>query len=171
LEEAIGGCDSPQNYSCGVPPPSGSNVVDLNRYPNASIANGVSCLIHQTDPTDPDESTGQDYFATFGAPSPYPFQILAGSGNPMVSTGLAPGTPVTGSPSIVSLPIYDQSTLLTAGTTTAVTFVGFLQVFINAVDQYGNVNVTVLNVIGCGNNASGTAVAGSSPVPIRLITP
>jgi hypothetical protein len=54
-----------------------------------------------------------------------------------------------------------------------VTIVGFLQVFINSVDQYGNVDVTVLNVAGCGNGTelTSTAVTGSSPVPIRLITP
>jgi len=52
--------------------------------------------------------------------------------------------------------------------------VGFLQVFINGVDQYGNVDVTVLNVSGCSNGGSqpvGSAVAGTSPVPVRLITP
>jgi hypothetical protein len=50
--------------------------------------------------------------------------------------------------------------------------VGFLQVFINSVDQYGNVNVTVLNVAGCGNGNNPTLnpVSGSSPVPVRLIT-
>ncbi|HWJ48492.1 MAG TPA: hypothetical protein VNS62_12615, partial [Candidatus Udaeobacter sp.] len=67
--------------------------------------------------------------------------------------------------------IYDETTPISAGTITPVTFVGFLQVFINAVDQYGNINVTVLNVAGCSNDATGTPVAGSSPVPVRLITP
>jgi hypothetical protein len=50
--------------------------------------------------------------------------------------------------------------------------VGFLQVFVNqVVDNNGTLNVTVLNVAGCGDNASTTTSApGSSPVPIRLIT-
>jgi hypothetical protein len=65
---------------------------------------------------------------------------------------------------------------IAASGTTKVTIVGFLQVFINQVDQWGNVSVTVLNVAGCSNgngpdSVSGTAVTGSSPVPIRLITP
>ena len=174
-EEAIGGCDSPQNFSCGVPPPSGTNIVDLNRYPNASIADGVSCLIHQTDTTNFASSSGQDALSPFGSPSAYPFQILAGGGNPLVTVAerkITAGTPITSSSSIVSLPIYDETTPITPGNASnPVTFVGFLQVFINAVDQYGNVNVTVLNVTGCSNNASGTVVAGRSPVPIRLITP
>lgn len=47
---------------------------------------------------------------------------------------------------------------------TNVTFIGFLQVFINAVDVNGNRLVTVLNVTGCGNgtNATGSPVQGSS---------
>jgi len=172
FEEAVAGCDSAQNYSCGV---SGNNVVDLSRYPDASNARAVSCLINQADTTDVDDSTGQDYLNAsgnpFGAPSVYPFQILAGSANPLA---LPTGSPVSVSSSIVSLPIYDQATPITSGTT-AVTFVGFLQVFINAVDQYGNVNVTVLNVAGCSNgggvDVSPSPVSGTSPVPVRLITP
>jgi Flp pilus assembly protein TadG len=176
IEEAIGGCDSPQNYSCGVPPPSGTNAVDLFDYPNASIATGVSCLIHQTDTTNTTTSSGQDYLNSFAAPSAYPFQILAGSSDALVtSASLAKDSPVSVSPSIVSLPIYDETTPITQGNANnPVTFVGFLQVFINAVDQYGNIQVTVLNVSGCSNGSSGnvstSTVAGTSPVPIRLIT-
>ena len=50
----------------------------------------------------------------------------------------------------------------------------FLQVFINGVDTTSsNVNVTVLNVAGCSNSATASTptVSGSSPVPVRLITP
>jgi hypothetical protein len=41
------------------------------------------------------------------------------------------------------------------------------------VDLSGNRLVTVLNVTGCGNgtNPPGSALSGSSPVPVRLITP
>jgi hypothetical protein len=145
-------------------------------YPGVnSITNAVQCLIHQTDANNTTSSSGQDYLnatVTFGDPSAYPFQILAGSSNPL-GAGLA-GTPITSSNSIVSLPIYDQTAAtLTSNSTTPVTFVGFLQVFINAVDGNGNRLVTVLNVSGCGNgtNATGNPVYGSSPVPFRLITP
>ncbi len=112
-------------------------------------------------------------------PSSYPFQISAGSSNPLVGGGgLVSGTPVSVSASIVSLPIYDQTdpnATLSNGGTTNVTFVGFLQVFINAVDQFGNVSVTVLNVAACGNGqttpVANQPVIANSPVPIRLITP
>jgi hypothetical protein len=156
-----------------------ANAVDLTKHnPGVnSITNAVQCLIHQTDATNLTSSSGQDYLKTtgaFGYPSAYPFQILVGSSNPL-GAGLA-GTPTTTSNSIVSLPIYDQNapgSTLTSNATTNVTFIGFLQVFINAVDLNGNRLVTVLNVSGCGNgtNATGSPVQGSSPVPVRLITP
>jgi hypothetical protein len=87
---------------------------------------------------------------------------------------LTSGTPVTASNSIVSLPIYDPANPIATTGTSPVTIVGFLQVFINGVDQYGNIDVVVLNVAGCSNGTGqpvGTAIAGSSPVPVRLITP
>lgn len=170
-EDAIEGCDAPDNYQCGVP---NANTVDLTKHnPGVnSMTNAVQCLIHQTDATNLTSSSGQDYLNTFAAPSAYPFQILAGSSNPIGP--ILAGSPISNSSSIVSLPIYDQTTVtLTSNTTAPVTFVGFLQVFINAVDVNGNRSVTVLNVNGCGNgtNPTGTPVRGSSPVPIRLITP
>jgi Flp pilus assembly protein TadG len=173
-EDAIESCDAPTNYQCGV---TNANAVDLTKHnPGVnSITNAVKCLIHQTDATNLTSSSGQDYLkttGTFGYPSAYPFQILVGSSNPL-GAGLA-GTPITTSNSIVSLPIYDQTTVtLTSNTISNVTFMGFLQVFINAVDVNGNRLVTVLNVTGCGNgtNPTGSPVQGSSPVPVRLITP
>ncbi len=174
-EWAIGGCDQATNYACGV---QNANTVDLSINPDTDTSNGVQCLIHQNTSGDISNPTGQDYFnAGYILPPPagYPFQILAGTANPMVTAGLPSGTPITNSTSIVSLPIYDDTAVtLTPGVTNPVTFVGFLQVFINAVDQKGNVNVTVLNVAGCGNGTDetlGPPVLGTSPVPTRLITP
>lgn len=174
-EEAIEGCDAPTNYQCGVP---NAGTVDLpKKNPGVnSITNAVQCLIHQTDATNITSSSGQDYLkttGTFGDPSAYPFQILAGSSNPL-GAGLA-GTPITNGNSIISLPIYDQTAVAIDSTsigTINVTFIGFLQVFINAVDGNGNRLVTVLNVTGCGNGTNPTAapITGSSPVPVRLIT-
>jgi hypothetical protein len=83
------------------------------------------------------------------------------------------GSAITSSSSIVSLPIYDGLALATGTQQPAVTIVGFLQVFINSVDATGNLNVTVMNVAGCGNAvpSGATPVTGTSPVPVRLITP
>src|SRR5579859_5953924 len=175
-ETAVVGCDQPTNYSCGVPPsanPPYPNVVDLSNNPNPANVDAAQCLIYQGNTGDTTASSGQDYF---GLPGSYPFQILAGVNTPLGKNGLA-GSPVSVSPSIVSLPIYDDtdaSVTLTSGGTSNVTFVGFLQVFINAFDSKGNINVTVLNVAGCSNgspNPVGPSVTTNSPLPVRLITP
>jgi Flp pilus assembly protein TadG len=167
-ENAITGCDQSTHYQCGI---QGQNTVDLSENPAGSgdTMNGVQCLIREGDPTDA-QPDGQDTLSPYGQPSTYPFQILAGSSHPL--TGLR-GNPISGSNSIVSLPIYDDTTVLSGSGQTSVTFVGFLQVFINGVDQYGNIDLTILNVAGCGNGTGtvGSPALGSSPVPVRLITP
>jgi len=178
-QQSIGGCDSPINYQCGV---QNANIVDLStENPGASgdTTNGTLCLTNQADVAVTGEPTGQDYFNPFAAPTPpIPFQILSGTRNALGASFA--GTPISTSTSIVSLPIYDNGTTsnpikIASGGTTPVTFVGFLQVFINAVDGNGNVYVTVLNVAGCGNGngapVGSNPVTGTSPVPIRLITP
>jgi Flp pilus assembly protein TadG len=173
-EKAIAGCDQSTTYQCGV---QNMNTVDLAENPGEftnDTMNGVQCLTHQSDPATTNAPTGQDTLSSYAAPSAYPFQILAGTNSPLVSAGLAANTPITSSTSVVSLPIYDQNAVaIRPNGTTPVTIVGFLQVFINAADQAGNVSVTVLNVAGCGNGSgsTGSPVTGSSPVPVRLITP
>ena len=175
-EQAIAGCDQATPYQCGVP---NGNYVDLSENPGlhtGDTMNGVECLINQADPNPNDQPSGQDTLSPYAAPSSYPFQILAGSSNPLLPEGLASGAPITTSSSVVSLPIYDDqnANIRNDGGVHAVTVIGFLQVFINSTDQYGNVSVTVLNVTGCSNGGGGnvgTPVTGSSPVPVRLITP
>ncbi len=178
-EQAIAGCDQTTVYYCGVssgsPIGNGPNMVDLSENPWATndTTDGVMALLHEgnANPNLGGQPTGQDTLNPYPAPTAYPFQILAGSSNPL--PGLANLTPITTSTSIVSVPIYDPANPIAATGTSPVTIVGFLQVFINGVDQYGNVDVVVLNVAGCGNGnpALGSPVAGSTPVPIRLITP
>jgi hypothetical protein len=168
--QAIAGCDQSTQYQCGV---QLANVADLSENPGrGDTTDGAQCLIHQgTTNNDTLAPLGQDMLQPFPAATPnYPFQILAGTSNPLTAVQ---GNLITSSTSIVSLPIYDSSavTNFPSGVTTPVTVIGFLQVFINYVDGNGNLNVTVMNVAGCGNAASGTAVTGSSPVPVRLITP
>jgi Flp pilus assembly protein TadG len=167
-EQAIAGCDQTTQYQCGT---LNANTVDLtaeNPAASGDTTNGVTALIGENNPSS-NQPDGQDYLNAYASPSSYPFQILAGGSNPYLSAGSA----VSGSSSIVTVPIYyyTGSSTQIGPATTPVTIVGFLQVFINAVDLYGNVNVTVLNVSGCGNgtNTTGTAVTGSSPVPIRLV--
>ena len=169
-ERAITGCDQSTNYQCGS---QNRNTVDLSENPAFShdTRDAVQCLTRQSDDTNYTSPSGQDTLNPYAAPSGFPFEILAGTSTPLA--GLS-GKPISSSNSIVSLPIYDDATTLNNSGQTSVTFVGFLQVFINAVDQYGNINVTILNVSGCSDGTGGSVGApalGSSPVPIRLITP
>jgi hypothetical protein len=186
--QAIAGCDQSTQYQCGVPASSATNPYQVNLSENpvatGDTTNGVQCLIHENS-IDLTQTEGQDLllpqgtFATGSLPPDYPFQIQVGSHSPLLnatppvpSTGL-----ITASSSIISLPIYDSppgvNTINPTGPTN-VTIVGFLQVFINVVDANGNVYVTVLNVSGCGNGTtpvSSYPLYGTSPVPVRLITP
>ncbi|HEY3615667.1 MAG TPA: pilus assembly protein TadG-related protein [Candidatus Sulfotelmatobacter sp.] len=162
-QAAIAGCDQSTVYACGIV--GGGAQADLTFNPgkaSGDTATATQCLIHQT--------AGQDVLDS----TAFPFRIQAGLGNPVITNAQ-----ITSSNSIVSVPIYDD----TQGTTNPVAFtvdqppvtiVGFLQVFINSLDTTnGNINVTVLNVAGCSNTATASTptVTGSSPVPIRLITP
>jgi Flp pilus assembly protein TadG len=166
-QEAIAGCDQTTAYQCGVTGSLTPNQVDLTENPIGSAgdtATAVQCLTHES--ALGAAPSGQDTLLT----TSLPYQIQAGTANPI--PGMTSGTVISSSNSIVSLPIYD-GTALGGGTQPPVNIVGFLQVFINYVDANGNPNVTVLNVAGCGNGViAGTPpLNGTSPVPVRLITP
>jgi len=159
-QEAIGGCDQSTVYACGIV--GGGTRADLSFNPgktSGDTATATECRIHQ--------SAGQDVLDS----TQFPFQIRAGLGNPVITSGV-----ITSSNSIVTMPIYDDvgaGAFPTDQASVPVTIVGFLQVFINGIDTTtGNINVTVLNVAGCSNTATDSTptVSGSSPVPIRLIT-
>jgi hypothetical protein len=142
------------------------NQIDLSENPGGAAgdtAMGLACLLTNSTTLPLD---GQDQLRS----TSYPFVAFAGDANPLRISG-----PIANSNSIMTLPIYDDTagggTINTTGTTN-VTIVGFLQVFVNDVDPNGNVQVTVMNVAGCGSNAFTNApVNSNSPIPIRLITP
>jgi Flp pilus assembly protein TadG len=152
-QEAIGGCDQSTTYACGTV--DGGAQADLTINPGGAggdTLTAAQCLIHQ--------AVGRDVLDT----SVFPYQIGAGAGNPVVTSGT-----ITSSNSIVTLPIYDNARLKDKSQP-EINIVGFLQVFITNVNSDGSLAMTVLNVAGCGNAASSPAVSGTSPVPIRLIT-
>ncbi len=170
-QQAIAGCDNTTPYQCGVPfgGPS-STQVDLTENPyggggDTSVA--AQCLIHAS--STGQANSGQDTLVT----SSFPFQIQSGTGNPIGGSGVASGSNISSSASIVTLPIYDSALPLPAGLQPDVTVIGFLQVFINYINADGSLYVTVLNVSGCSDTSTSGSpfVTGSSPVPIRLITP
>ncbi len=169
FQEASGGCDQSTVYACGTP--AGAQY-DLTENPVNPAGSGgdtptaVACLINN--------SIGRDTLAGYPGPATFPFQIQAGFGNPLVqaggTTGVKNNDVITTSNSIVTIPIYDS----TPGVPLPpqVTIIGFLQVFINQINLDGGLNVTVVNISGCSNNAAANpTVAGTSPVPVRLITP
>lgn len=166
-QQAVAGCDQNTVYQCGVQYSSAPNPnqVDLSENPSGPTgdsATAAQCLINGG------TGVGQDTLATTGGMAQIPYQFTAGSANVYgVSHSL-----ISSSNSIVSLPIFDQ-TMGPLPANGAVTIIGFLQVFINSVDAFGSVNVTVLNVAGCGDQATSSTqvVSGTSPVPVRLITP
>ncbi|MCL5671486.1 MAG: pilus assembly protein TadG-related protein [Acidobacteria bacterium] len=133
-------------------------------------ASGVDCLIHEQG------GSGQDIMTinpsgTLGNL----WTITAGSNNPYGYSGA-----LSSSDSIVTLPMYDGTTLCPGGSCPSqatVTVNGYLQLFIIGTDQLGNVNAYVMNVIPCPGSAASSgsggtpavSSGGSSPVPVRLI--
>jgi hypothetical protein len=139
-------------------PPAGNNATAL----------GGECLIHASTAG---PAKGQDLLQNLGPwpTSPIQFQAQSGPQN---------GNLVTTSSSIVTIPIFDNTTFSLSPTT--VTVVGFLQAFINRVNPgpappAGSINITVLNVTGCSTTPNANPVvvgaSGTSPIPVRLITP
>ena len=170
FQSEIAGCDQTTVYACGTPTAVTPNLTENPEYltpASGDTATGIQCLTNSL--------SGSDQLAGGSATPDYPFQIMAGFGNPLVQAGVVNNDDiVTTSNSIVTLPIFDSSGPPTAPLPPVVTVVGYLQVFIDGVSggpTGGYPTVTVLNVSGCTNAAGGNpTVAGSSPVPIRLIT-
>jgi Putative Flp pilus-assembly TadE/G-like len=164
-QAAIAGCDQNTVYACGTANATNYDLTENPVYPTAptgDTATAAACLTNYPG--------GQDTLVL----GVYPFKIEAGMSNPLVAQGVVNDNDVvTTSNSIVTIPIFDSPALTATPLPAQVTIVGFLQVFINSVDTTttGNVNVTVMNVSGCSNTATTAAVNGTSPVPVRLITP
>ncbi len=165
-------CSNPTPISCGTTvtaPAVNQLLLDDTVFPDGHFGpaqDGVECLIHQN------PGNGQD---TLNLPLTYPMQIQVGGNHPLSGTVLSTNDFVTTSDSLVTIPVYDQTGASDRPTSaTSVNVIGFLQVFIQDAFQgggwkAGQVDVIVVNVLGCGNSASGTPVMASSAVPVRLI--
>jgi hypothetical protein len=145
------------------------NQPDGSSSSAATIAG--QCLIH---------GSGQAYAANCTSPldqdcldtTKTPFVMEAGSFlvGKTTGTAISAGDPVMSSDSVVSLPIYDSTNGAPHGPGYSATIIGFLQAFVNNVDDNGFFTVTVLNVTGCGNSTSLEPVIGAGEtVPVRLI--
>lgn len=170
-ERSIGCVDVATSYqvlNCGggAAQTQWDDRINPGRLPgNNATSQGGQCLIHASS----EGSGGQDVLTEPGIMFSAPYQIKQQG-----------GSLVTTSNSIVAIPIIDTTnTLPPRGG--PVTVVGFLQAFINQVDDgttappEGSINITVLNIAGCSpiNNGANPVVGASatSPVPVRLITP
>jgi hypothetical protein len=152
-----------------VPIACNSSVnIDTSNYPSRDVetASAVDCLTStQNDAGD------QVDFNNF--PSP-PFQFLVGTDDPIAN---AAGKDVFVSNSLVTVPVYNSTG---SAPTSPVQIIGFVQLFLNprgfAVPTGGqtayHVRTTVINMVGCGTNATGQPILGngSSAVAVRLIS-
>jgi len=142
--------------------------------PNGAAEQGLQCLIHTNTPGPGVQQ--QDFLD--------PANFQASAGPPQISPGtfnqarynIAGNAVMDTSDSIITVPLYKAATTMPPPNN-QVTIVGFLQLFVNYVGAgpgaaSDDINVYILNVIGCGNSAaSGTPVSGGgvSPIPVRLI--
>jgi len=159
------GASYQQNITACNPTPiaCGQTVnLDVSAGP-ADIPNNVlaiDCLIGAAAPG------GQD---TINASS-FPFAIET-------HNGVATGTQVTTSRSVVTIPVY-QSVPGSPPATTGVEVIGFVQAFVSSVNAVTGdpTTILILNVSACSASAraSGGPPVGlneGSPVPVRLIHP
>ena len=153
---------------CVQTPISCSSMVDLDSsaYPtrDTETRQAVNCLTHS------DNDNG-DSVDNSGGPNP-PFVFDAGDDNPLAPP---PGTKLLVSDSVVTVPVYNSTGAIP---TSPVQVIGFVQLFLNP-DGKGSPNpipepikTTVINLVGCGTNATGQAIMGNggSPVAVRLLS-
>ena len=165
-----GGTDFERNIECCNPTPISCGAtatplpIDTTVFPESASGpaqSGVECLIHQR------PGNGMDIL---GMPVNYPLQIEVGNNHPLAGSVLSANDLVTTSDSLVTIPVYDG--LATPGA--SVNIIGFLQVFIvqsfaGGGPKAGEFQVTVVNVAGCGSNATAAPVSSTSAIPVRLI--
>ncbi len=163
-QQSVAGCVQ-KSVSCGDDSVANSNV-DLDRAsvatdPDAQVA--VNCLAHTQnnfgDKIDPTLTPGQ------------PFQFIGGNDNPAPA---AQGAHVMVSDSLVTLPVVDVSPGANYPAN-PVKVIGFVQLFLDPTGfatPSASVPATIINVAGCGKNATGEPILGNgnSPVAVRLIT-
>ena len=167
-------CCNPTPISCGSTatlPAVNQLSVDTTVNPEAGSTpaqSGIECLIHQR------PGNGQDNLLA-GPPLTYPLQIQVGNNHPLAGFVLSTNDLVTTSDSLVTLPVYDPNQPGENPPGVNVNVIGFLQVFIQQTfpggggPKLGEFRVTVVNVLGCGNAASGAPVSSAAAVPVRLI--
>jgi hypothetical protein len=103
---------------------------------------------------------------------PQPFQFLTGADNPVVKAGALPAlTDVLVSDSLVTVPVVDISS---GPPVSPIQIIGFVQLFLNPDGNAatGPIETRVINLAGCGINATTPPILGNgaSPIPVRLVS-
>jgi len=176
-----GGVAVPAVMSCGGAGGGGPYHVqwDAGAIPSGAAAESASGAVCLTHAASVGMDQGQDKLDPITWPT-NPLTITAGTSSPFASKK------VTTSSSIVTIPIIDTSALIPPNGGN-VTIIGYLQGFINCVSDganpcvgssignAGDIQITVLNIVGCSSNPNTAPPVvggmGTSPVPVRLITP
>src|SRR5579884_3988051 len=168
---------SPANPACATSgqgyffDPTTGTIEHPETYPTGII--GMPWTLH----SNAGPNHGQDTIDITIGP---PFPITGGANNPNPALIGQVFYDYSQSPSVVTVPVYNGSSLPPAGT--QVTIVGYMQVFIKDAQHKGNsddIDVVILNVSSCGGSPGGgsggttppVVAASGSPIPIRLIRP
>jgi len=175
------------NYAqCGVPSVQGAaNSVPVATWDprtnpgiggaNSQAQEGLQCLIHATTTGPPPLGSNpqQDTLTNISQANTGLLQINPGDFS-VRRYGVAQGSIMSTSDSIITVPLFDPASW--SGANQNVNIVGFLQLFVNYAGPTpgtnGDMNATILNVIGCGNSpAASSAISGggASAIPVRLI--
>ena len=191
----VGGNNFDDAIACAgtVPLSCGKIVTErLNVTVNSQACAALRCLIH-ADPNSFGLTQGQDAINIAGST----VTIDGGANNP--NSSLRNVTHISRSDSIITLPIADDpcpagggagggglnfaylffdhggnggedDEVCANGSSVNVPIIGFLQVAVRQILTSGNIEVVVLNAVGC-SGTSGTPISGGglSPVPVRLI--
>jgi hypothetical protein len=159
-QKSIAGCVQ-QPMLCGS-----SSSINLSTFTvpvtvdiDTDSANAATCLTQH-------KVAGDSNGDTLDPPGTPPFVFIAGNDSPVTNSH---GKDVLLSDSLVTVPVVDNFNSSPARV------VGFVQLFLNPAGSAvaSGVPATIINLAGCGNNASGQPIIGngSGPVPVRLITP
>jgi hypothetical protein len=175
------GLTSRPNYQlaiagCVQTPISCNSLVHVDTIPDSTrdldTAAAVNVLSHAT-------ANGGDQFDYAATPIP-PFKFAAGFDNPIVQSNPSlNGTDIMVSDSLVTVPVINVDNTTTPWPPTGyspVQIIGFVQLFLNTNGRRsgsGRLRTQVINLTGCGTNATGQPIIGNgaSPVPVRLISP
>jgi len=153
-------CADMNTYQCGGNTPNAfwDQIDGINpNGPNFSrdeTNDAVECLIHATATG---LGNGQDAINWGNWPT-NPMQITPSGSTNLMST----------SSSIVTLPIIDIDTANAFNNPIgSVTITGFLQAFVEQIDRNNNIQIKVMNVVGCSSTPNASAAIRGGTTPLR----